>query len=82
MGSLNQNETRKEHMLLDMPPLGLIQKNYVFLNKLWPMQKKITTSKKKVGRGYFLLELRNKGNRNNPLYQHIAKEKSGFLKSE
>ena len=27
MGSSNQNETRKEHRLRDMPPLGPMQKN-------------------------------------------------------
>jgi hypothetical protein len=36
VGSSNQNETRNEHRLRDMPPLGLIQKKYVFLKKLWP----------------------------------------------
>ena len=44
MGSSNQNETRKEHRLRDMPPLG-------------PMQKKPHVSEKNVGLGYFSTNL-------------------------
>ena len=40
MGSSNQNETRKEHRLRDMPPLG-------------PMQKKSRVSEQIVAWGYF-----------------------------
>ena len=40
MGSSNRNETRKEHRLRDMPPLG-------------PMQKKITCFEQIVAWGYF-----------------------------
>ena len=43
VGSSNQNETRKEQMLRDMPPLG-------------PMQKKSHISGKNVGWGYFSLK--------------------------
>ena len=44
MGSSNQNETRKEHRLRDMPPLG-------------PMQKKSRVSEKTVGLEYFSTNL-------------------------
>jgi len=44
VGSSNQNETRKEHRLRDMPPLG-------------PMQKKSRVSEKIVGLGYFSTNL-------------------------
>jgi len=40
VGSSNQNETRKEHRLRDMPPLG-------------PMQKKSRVSEQIVAWGYF-----------------------------
>ena len=40
MGSSDQNETRKEHELRDMPPLG-------------PMQKKSRVSEQIVAWGYF-----------------------------
>ena len=44
MGSSNQNETRKEHRLRDIPPLG-------------PMQKKSRVSEHTVAWGHFSLEL-------------------------
>ena len=44
MGSSYQNETRKEHRLRDMPPLGL-------------MQKKSRVSEQIVAWGYFSLKL-------------------------